>query len=43
LAAHSNADERRLEREGYERADREAEALAVRVNREDGNPSREAA
>jgi hypothetical protein len=43
LAADSDTDERRLEGERDERADREAEALAVGINRQDGNPKREAA
>jgi hypothetical protein len=38
LAAHRDADERRVEREPEERADREAEAFALEVDGENGDP-----
>jgi hypothetical protein len=43
LPAHAHADERGIEGEGDERADRQAETLTVRVDSEDGNPRGEAA
>ena len=43
LPADRDADERRLERQGDERADREAEPLALDVDGDDRDPGRKAA